>query len=133
MNVSLGEKWDHFVEVKVKSGDFEAASEVLREGLRLLEKEELPKRISVGSMAELETKLLKAAASLNAGKGVNAKPVFNRPRQRRKTNGAIDGALTNGADQYFAKKNPKTRLPSNSERFQTATFGGAVQGFVARG
>ena len=31
MNVSLGEKWEHFVEGKVKSGDYQTASEVLRD------------------------------------------------------------------------------------------------------
>jgi antitoxin ParD1/3/4 len=82
MNVLLGDKWDQFVESKVKSGDFQTASEVLREGLRLLEKEELLKRISVGSLAELETKLLRAAKSLDAGKGVDGEQVFARLRQR---------------------------------------------------
>lgn len=85
MNVSLGDKWEQFVEGKVKSGDFQTASEVLREGLRLLEKEELLKRISVGSLAELEAKLLESAESLDAGKGVDAEEVFARLRKRTKT------------------------------------------------
>jgi len=85
MNVSLGQRWEHFVEGKVKSGDYQTASEVLRDGLRLLEKEELLKRVSVGSLAELEAKLLKAAESLDAGKGVNGEQVFARLRQRIKT------------------------------------------------
>jgi antitoxin ParD1/3/4 len=82
MNVSLGQKWEHFVEDKVKSGDYQTASEVLRDGLRLLEKEELLKRISVGSMAELEAKMVKAAESLDAGNGVDGKAVLARLRQR---------------------------------------------------
>ena len=81
MNVSLGEKWEQFVEGKVKSGDFQTASEVLREGLRLLEKEELLKRISVGSLPELEAKLLQAAGSLDAGNGENGEEVFERLRK----------------------------------------------------
>lgn len=84
MNVSLGEKWDNFVAGKVKSGDFQTASEVLREGLRLLEKEELLKRISVSSLAELEGKLLEAAQSLDAGKGVEGEKAFARLRARSK-------------------------------------------------
>ena len=84
MNVSLGSKWELFVEGKVKSGDFQTASEVLREGLRLLEKEELLKRISVGSLPELEAKLLQAAVSLDAGKGVDGEEVFARLRKRSK-------------------------------------------------
>jgi len=83
MNVSLGHKWEQFVEGKVKSGDFQTASEVLREGLRLLEKEELLKRISVSSLAELEAKLVTAAESLDAGKGVNGEEAFARLRRKR--------------------------------------------------
>lgn len=84
MNVSLGDKWEQFVEGKVKCGDYQTASEVLRDGLRLLEKEELLKRISVGSLAELETKLLQAAASLDAGRGADGEEVFARLRKRTK-------------------------------------------------
>jgi antitoxin ParD1/3/4 len=85
MNVSLGEKWEQFVAGKVNSGDYQTASEVLREGLRLLEKEELLKRISVRSLPELEAKLMAAAESLDAGKGVDGEQVFARLRQRIKT------------------------------------------------
>ena len=84
MNVSLGEKWENFVEDKVKSGDFQTASEVLRQGLRLLEREELLKRISVGSLPELEAKLLAAAASLDTGHGEDAPAVFDRLRKRNR-------------------------------------------------
>jgi antitoxin ParD1/3/4 len=85
MNVSLGQKWERFVEGKVNSGDYQTASEVLRDGLRLLEKEELLKRISAGSLPELEAKLLAAAESLDAGRGVDGEQVFARLRQRVKT------------------------------------------------
>ncbi len=84
MNVSLGQRWEHFVESKVKSGDYQSASEVLRDGLRLLEKEELLKQMSVGSMAELEVKLLKAADSLDAGRGGDGDAALARLRQRGK-------------------------------------------------
>lgn len=36
-NVNLTDHWDRFVERRVKSGQFSNASEVVREGLRLLE------------------------------------------------------------------------------------------------
>jgi len=84
MNVSLGNKWDQFVEGKVRSGDFQTASEVIREGLRLLEKEELLKKLSVASFAELEARLVKAAESLDAGRGVDGEEAFARLRQRSK-------------------------------------------------
>ena len=82
MNVSLGEKWEQFVEAKIKSGDYQTASEVLREGLRLLEKEDLLKRISVESLPQLEAKLLRAAESLDAGHGADGQEAFARLRGR---------------------------------------------------
>jgi antitoxin ParD1/3/4 len=78
MNVSLGSKWETFVGKKVSSGDYQTASEVLREGLRLLEQRDLLKRISVSSMAELEQKLLEGVASLDRGEGVTATQQFLR-------------------------------------------------------
>ena len=40
MNVSLGDRWEGFVEQAVKSGRYASASEVVREGLRLVEERE---------------------------------------------------------------------------------------------
>ena len=40
MNVSVGERWEDFVETVVKSGRYGSASEVVREGLRLVEERE---------------------------------------------------------------------------------------------
>jgi len=40
MNVSIGERWETFVERIVKSGRYGSASEVVREGLRLVEERE---------------------------------------------------------------------------------------------
>ena len=84
MNVSLGQKWEEFVDKKVSSGDFQTASEVLREGLRLLEERDLLKRISVSSMAELKQKLMEGVASLERGEGVDGEEAFKRVRERIK-------------------------------------------------
>ena len=84
MNVSLGNKWEEYVEEKVKSGDFQTASEVLREGLRLLEEKDFLKRVSVSSLAELKLKLEEGVASLNGGKGIDAEEAFSKIRQRIK-------------------------------------------------
>jgi antitoxin ParD1/3/4 len=40
MNVSIGERWEGFVEAVLKSGRYGSASEVVREGLRLVEERE---------------------------------------------------------------------------------------------
>jgi antitoxin ParD1/3/4 len=52
MNVSIGERWESFVEQAVKAGRYGSASEVVREGLRLVE--------------EREAKLLALRATLDA-------------------------------------------------------------------
>ena len=40
MNVSIGQRWEEFVESIVKDGRYGSASEVVREGLRLVEERE---------------------------------------------------------------------------------------------
>ena len=40
MNVSIGERWENFVTHAVESGRYGSASEVVREGLRLVEERE---------------------------------------------------------------------------------------------
>ena len=40
MNVSLGERWESFVATAVEEGRYGSASEVVREGLRLVEERE---------------------------------------------------------------------------------------------
>lgn len=40
MNVSIGQRWEGFVEQIVRSGRYGSASEVVREGLRLVEERE---------------------------------------------------------------------------------------------
>ncbi len=40
MNVSIGDRWESFIEAAVKAGRYGSASEVVREGLRLVEERE---------------------------------------------------------------------------------------------
>jgi len=40
MNVSIGKRWEEFVEKVVEEGRYGSASEVVREGLRLVEERE---------------------------------------------------------------------------------------------
>ena len=41
MNVSVGERWEGFVEDVLKAGRYASASEIVREGLRLVEEREV--------------------------------------------------------------------------------------------
>jgi hypothetical protein len=52
---------------------------------RAVKQKALLKQISVGSLPVLESKLLKAAKSLDAGRGVDGEQVFARLRQRSKS------------------------------------------------
>ena len=90
MNVSLTPELEKFVETEVNTGLYQTASEVVRAGLRLLKQEQMLKAVSVRSRAELETRLIQAAESLDAGRGVKREEVFARLRQRsqaRRKNG----------------------------------------------
>jgi antitoxin ParD1/3/4 len=40
MNVSIGKRWEEFIENAVENGRYGSASEVVREGLRLVEERE---------------------------------------------------------------------------------------------
>ena len=40
MNVSIGERWEGYVEALLKTGRYASASEVIREGLRLVQERE---------------------------------------------------------------------------------------------
>ncbi len=51
MNVSIGERWEQFVDRAVKAGRYGSASEVVREGLRLVEEREA-KLAALRSMIE---------------------------------------------------------------------------------
>jgi antitoxin ParD1/3/4 len=75
-NVNLTHELDRFVATKVKSGRYENASEVVRAGLRTLEREE----------REYEAKLvaLQAAIDEGDGSGIAEGNVFDRVRKALK-------------------------------------------------
>jgi antitoxin ParD1/3/4 len=83
MNVSLGMQWEQFVNEKVESGRYQTASEVLRDGLRLLEQREQALRsISPRTKEELEKMLEVGIEQLNAGKGIPGDVALKDLRQR---------------------------------------------------
>ncbi len=66
MNVSLTPELDEFVNEKVQSGLYNSASEVVREGLRLLREQDDLKRFR---LVELKREIEKGIDSLDRGEG----------------------------------------------------------------
>jgi antitoxin ParD1/3/4 len=66
-NVSLTEHFDHFIETGITSGRFSNASEVVREGLRLLEQRE---REDKAKIAWLRAAAREGFDQLDRGEGI---------------------------------------------------------------
>lgn len=64
MNINLGAQWEGFVGEHVKSGRYLSASEVVREGLRLLQEKEQLRQLRV---EELRQKLDQGLRALDQG------------------------------------------------------------------
>jgi antitoxin ParD1/3/4 len=73
---SLGTHFEHFVQRQVRSGRFASASEVVREGLRLMEEREAEQA------ARLEALRAEIARGRESGSGIAAEDVFDRVRAR---------------------------------------------------
>lgn len=85
MNVSLTPELEKFVEGEVNSGLYQTASEVIRAGLRRLKEEgEIRMMRSPVSLEALETQLVQAVDSLEAGQGMDGEEVIRRLRKRMK-------------------------------------------------
>jgi antitoxin ParD1/3/4 len=69
MNVSLTDPMEKFVREKVAVGEYETASEVVREALRLLKQRDEVWR------AEVRSKITKGMDSIRAGKSIPAEKV----------------------------------------------------------
>jgi antitoxin ParD1/3/4 len=65
-NVNLTDHFDHFIDVHIKSGRFSNASEMVREGLRLLEQRE---REDEARLTWLRGAATEAFAALDRGEG----------------------------------------------------------------
>ena len=78
MNVSLTPELEAFVQEKVKSGLYQSASEVVRDGLRLLrdEDERLEER-----RLQVDAKVKRGLAELERGEGINGADARERLRQ----------------------------------------------------
>ena len=89
VNVSLTPELDAFVQSRVASGRYQTASEVVREALRLLEREE---REREAAFHDLKTKLELGAAQAERGELLDGDQVFAELREvieeRRRTKAA---------------------------------------------
>lgn len=79
INVSLPRELEEFVDKRVESGRYTSASEVVREGLRLLGEQE---RLKTMRADELEGKLLIGVDQLDRKKAVSAAKAFEQLRRR---------------------------------------------------
>lgn len=85
MNVSLSPELEKFVHQKVESGHYTSASEVVRDGLRLLVARD---QLAVAQVAELRRKVEEGLKDVREGRVVDGKTVFaalrKKSRERRK-------------------------------------------------
>lgn len=80
MNVSVGPKWEAFVAEAVESGRYGSASEIVREGLRLVEERE----------AKLAALRAKINAAIEEGGSITDEELELRLQQRAAKLGAQD-------------------------------------------
>ena len=78
MNVSLTPELERFVQSRVASGRFQTASEVVREGLRLLEERELSRETA---LKELRAKIRRAVEQADRGEILDGDAVFEEIRK----------------------------------------------------
>lgn len=82
MNVSLTPELRKFVGQKIKSGRYRSASDVIQEGLRLLEDEE---RLRDKRLAEVRRKIQIGLDELDRGEGLPGEEVFEELKRRSQT------------------------------------------------
>jgi antitoxin ParD1/3/4 len=80
VNISLTPELERLVDDKVKTGRYASASEVIREGLRLLEEQDETKQLR---LAEVRRKIDRGIEQLDRGLGIPGPEARARLRQRR--------------------------------------------------
>jgi antitoxin ParD1/3/4 len=80
MNISLTPELERLVEKRVKSGLYASASEVIREGLRLLEEQE---ELKQQRLAEVRQKIDRGLDQLEKGLGIPGSEARARLRRKR--------------------------------------------------
>jgi antitoxin ParD1/3/4 len=81
MNISLTPELEKLVDEKVRSGRYASASEVIREGLRLLEEQEALKQ---ERLVEIRRKIDRALDQLDSGRGIPDREARRRLQQTKR-------------------------------------------------
>jgi antitoxin ParD1/3/4 len=81
MNVSLTPELDRLVQEKVASGLYQTASEVVREGLRLLEAQD---QMRTAQLAQVRSKIDRGLEQLDAGRAVSSESAWKRIHKKRR-------------------------------------------------
>ncbi len=84
MNVSLTPELEAFVNDKVKTGLYNSASEVVRESLRLLRRQDELEKLQLN---ELKREIKSSINQIEAGEGIPIAAVRERIKQRRAKKG----------------------------------------------
>ena len=79
MNVSLTAELERFVSEKVESGLYTSASEVVREGLRLLHERD---QLSAAQIADVRSKVAEGLSGLKRGEGVSGQRLREELREK---------------------------------------------------
>jgi antitoxin ParD1/3/4 len=80
MNISLTPELERLVDERVKTGRYASASEVIREGLRLLEEQEQLKQQRLTAVRE---KIARGLAQLDKGQGLPGSEARARLKRRK--------------------------------------------------
>jgi antitoxin ParD1/3/4 len=81
VNISLTPELEQMVDDRVKSGRYASASEVIREGLRLLEEQE---QLKQQRLADVRRKIDRGIEQLDRGEGIPGAEARARLRQARR-------------------------------------------------
>ena len=79
MNVSLTPELEKLVEAKVRTGRYHSASEVIREGLRLLEEQDQLRELR---LEEVRRKIQQGLDQLDRGEGISGEEVYQQMKRK---------------------------------------------------
>ena len=80
MNISLTSELERMVDEKVRTGRYASASEVIREGLRLLEEQE---QLKLQRLASVRQKIDRGLEQLDKGQGIPGSEARARLRRSK--------------------------------------------------